>query len=306
MTFTKSLIAAGMLAALSGSAAAQSFYICPPISTDCTTSIDELGVDANATSYYASSGTNSSDTVVSVGDTVVDAGTGTTTLLFNGTSLSSNDGLFFQTGGPARNDDWTLTVEYDYLAQTVAAVTGAAGDGDRPVVLGNVDAANSQPIEIYYSDFGGSYSSPTLLAKLLPVSGTADGTSIFLTLEVSFDGVVDTALADGFFTFDGDTDDWYTLWANDAGSTDLLIQGVFDYNINSQTGSATPLSYDATGSYDAGTPGDTSDDFAYTLSRTTNLNGSVSFSIPEPTTIALMGAGLLGAGFAARRRNAKP
>ena len=319
--FAKRLTASAILAACAGSVQAADFYICPPVTSDrdpaCTSVITKLTVNVTPTSHYGSTGS------LQIGDTVIDNGTGYVTGLNAGADATTQDQLYndqdpdaYYTaqGEDGTSRAWHLSLDFDKLQQTVANFTiqndaddsGTATAGDTVTVFGGVtsaDAAASDPINLYYEDglrSGTSdYETATLLAQLLPVSGTADGNSLFLTLEVDFTNA-NATLADDFFWFEGDQfdteRDWYSLWQANQSSANpnpLLISAVFDYNITSIALQDDP------GTLFSGDP----DEFNYIFTRTSSADGSIIFQeAPEPGTLALIGAGLLGAGLTARRR----
>ena len=316
MNLTKKLLAGSILAAVSSSSFALDFYVCPPSASGnqsiCTSVFEEMGVYLQAVSLYTDVNGDSS---ISAGDSVIDYGSG----YVDGydpfaVGTSTTRGL---------NNDYFLVAQFDDLVQTVVQVddsTGGNGNGKGEVgeTVGIAAAFLSGTIDLYYQeDAGGTYAGANKIqvAQLDVVPGGSATIGNFVgLLEVNFDFVDPTNttqvdLVRNLFFFDRDGgESWYTLWETNQAlpadqQTDLLIQARFDTNIDNLLVEAVSNPLPSTANGVDGTGFIASD---YDFMRQTTLDGSIQFSIPEPGTLALIGAGMLGAGFAARRRNAKP
>lgn len=171
------------------------------------------------------------------------------------------------------NLNWNLTFDY-YLEGTVTA-TG-------------VDYTSGY-FDLFHNDLGGS----TQVARL-----EVTGSSLFLgdlvvqgnvTYDFDGDGIDDASpLAQGFFVDSTTGDRFYDRWLAGTGA-DVSFR--LDTNVNPPIPTADQLVPLA------------NDDGVW-LFRQTTLAGEVSFQVPAPGVLALMGFGLLSLGLSSRRRKA--
>lgn len=314
MNLTKKLLAGSILAAISTSSFALDFYVCPPSASGdqstCSSVFEAMTVNLDSVSLYKDLDSSNG---ISAGDSVIDYGSGFVTG-FTPWSFSTRNTT---TNNLGLTVNYGFDVQYDDLAQTVVLVDDSSGggtvDGNGEIgeQVGVAAAFVSGTIDLFYSD-GGTYTSPILVAQLDVIPGGSATVGNFVgQLEVNFDNVdaANQELVRDMFFFDRNGgESWYTLWETNQSlpaeqQTDILIRARFDTNIDDIEVLAVsdPLPTTQGGVDGSGFTG--SD---YDFMRTTNLDGSIQFNIPEPGTLALIGAGMLGAGFAARRRNAKP
>lgn len=291
MKLTSRILAGGVMLAASGSAFAADFYLCPPSAGGgCTDVFEQMTTYIASTSNYIDGNAGlgiAPDGGISVGDLVFDVGTG---------NVTGFQPFSFGDQTQAYGSSWILNASYSNLTQVVVAVDDSPlinvannGDGIGQVgeTVGVASAILSGTIDIYYQDTG-AYGTQELAAQLQVESGGfVTAGNLVANLSVDFSNVTDTTLAQQLFWFDKDGGiSWYDAWLENENSADpaaMLITARFDTNIDQLLVEA------GTGNFD--------------FMRSTDLDGSLRFDIPEPSTIALIGAGLLGAGFAARRRN---
>lgn len=293
MKLTSRILASSILLAASGSTFASDFYLCPPVGNDavnggCTGVFEQMTTFISSTSNYVDS---NNDGGISAGDLVLDVGAGNVTG-FQPLGLSQGYTSDVQFGG----NGWFLTASYDNLTQVVALVDDSTlinasnvtdGIGQIGETVGVAAAILSGTIKLFYQD-SGSYTSETLVAELnVEAGGFVTAGNLVANLSVDFSNVTETTLAQELFWFDRDGGiSWYDLWLENETAenpADPLISARFDTNVDQLLVEAGEGDFD--------------------FMRSTDLDGSLRFDIPEPSTIALIGAGLLGAGFAARRRN---
>lgn len=263
----------GALAVASGVAMADPFFICAPAGTGdgCTETILQFGLDWTAQSTYIDLDGNGVDTGDTVIDTVV-ANIGPPINLANYYGGMSLIPSFLGQDTAGYNQTWQLYFTYTLYGQVQSAgvpnpssILAAYGDGE---------------INIYYDttglprDPGGA----DPLVMTIDVTGSGGDIANFLLF-----GDVTSATAGRFFFPDG-TD------FNSLIGQGMVITARVDTNLD--TNQVPALS---------GTT--VIDGVTYnTYTRQATLNGSASFSVPEPMTLGLLGLGLLGMGFSRRHR----
>lgn len=292
----RGMTAAAMLFGISGVASAENFYLCPPntLATGCTTVFEEMTFNLfDVQSNYTDGPTldavaipqATADTGISPGDTVSDTGTGNVTSF--APLLGTSDTQFLNANIAAGG--YRLNLNIADLQQVVVLVddTGQAmvdGVGQIGETVGVAAQIVSGLIDILYQDTANDPApgDGTLVAQLqlIPGSGNATLANQIFEANVIFGGVLaaDVALAQSLFFFE-DNSSWYDRWV--AGG-DTKITARVDANNDS-----IPV--------EAGNAG-----FDYL--RQNDVDGSIAFRVPEPATVALLGASLLGMGAATRRR----
>jgi len=170
-------------------------------------------------------------------------------------------------------DDWGLSFDY----------TGLTGDFSSGIPVFNAGGY----VDLFYLQ--GSTSEQVLRLNIGGGGPALGETKMYGTIDYSWlVSATDTGNTDAdaktFFqsqvSSNGKTN-FYDIWAD---TTTQNIFWLFDFTIVGNND--TPFVGDAT-----------------SASRTTDLNGPLVFSVPEPTSIAIMGLGLLGLAGASRRRN---
>lgn len=282
-SFKKASLAAALL--LSSSAVmAQNFSLCvpdalfPAVNSGCTADADQMQVNIAATSFYEDIGPTGS---ISVGDNIVDKGTGNLGgLLLGGLNLAGTDPQGIGT-------TWRFNLDYDDLTsqveiiQEVVPIGAPNGEGEIGEIIQVAGAFTGGTIRVTYDDIlNDGVNEGAVLFDLLVTGGGISLATVELTGLVDFSAA--DAIAQNMFFFDDGTN-WYDLWLN-GGDPMLTIAARFDTNID-------PLAIAS------------SSDDAFDFERSSTLNGSVSYNrIPVPGTLAMLGLGLTGLGFARRRR----
>lgn len=267
---------------LAGAATADNFFLCPPAAGagNCTDVFEQM-------TFFVASESNYTDTdgsgSISVGDAVLDVGSGNISGFQPFTFGSTETQLY---GADPMVGGWILNVGFNNLTQVVVDVDDSSpgtssigmpdGEGQIGETVGVAALVLGGTIDLFYNDGGGD----RLVAQLSNLAGdTATIGDVVITAGVDFGNVAaaDVALAQGLFLFENGQS-WYDLW--NAGG-DMTISARVDSNVDQ---------LDVL----AGNPG-------FDFLRETELDGSVRFAVPAPGPLALLGLGLLGAGYARRK-----
>ena len=272
----KSLLAASILLA-AGNVSAGSFYLDPGVDYSATDSDQVCATCTSMKSQFTfqyesvtdindldANGIDSGDTLVTTAGLAV-GGLGTN----NVTGFTPNE-VFGANSNNNYGDDWLMSFSMSGLTGVVTGVTGAG-----------VPLFSYGPglLELFVT-FDGS-----TLINFMDVN-ILGGTSTGLGIEMV--GVADFTNVDGTYNnliHSGDADC--------AGST-----GFFDIWTN--CGAAMPISFFADFNTNV-TTSDFTDNGDGTFSVASNHDGSATFSVPEPGTLALVGMSLLMMGGMARR-----
>jgi len=258
----------------SGAAMADAFYLGSPDGTGngYTESITQLGLDWTALSTYYDLDGNGVDSEDKVVDTVVAdhrvSATKTLSDYFGGLSLIP---AYIGQDDEGYGQDWSLYFTYTLIGD-VFSVDGSD-------ILANY---TSGVIDIWYDTDGLPREPGTNDLKVMSLDITGSGGQL---LNFLLYAEVTEVLADRFFFEDG-TD------FNSLLGAGLEISARIDTNLD------TDLVPTAAGT------GTWNGKQVDVYERTATLNGSASFNVPEPGTLALLGLGLLG--LSAARRSKKP
>ncbi len=292
MNLKKTVLGLSLAASMGFAASANAAFVIDDVTIDFTsvggpvvTGIDAIGFnDAPFVSVLTDTDMNGLD----VGDFYTVTGKGAA-----GTLLDDIDGNisplgFGQTDGFELTFDFSVKVEITAITGSTISFKHLAGDDALRFYLDDLDAANAD---------GGSKSSPGTGA------GYTDGTLV-LTFDVEG---VEGGSVDVTSLFDGSDDALFSVSAVDTagifktasgdeftvGSTLAITDSNFDLDSNNND------ALDETRGGFGCTDANQSAGFFCGVE-----DGTVRFAVPEPGTLAIMGLGLLGLGWTARRKNA--
>jgi hypothetical protein len=210
------------------------------------------------------------------GSTFYETGNGTVSSLNNNSqTLTTFDGD--ELGG--FNTSYSLDYQYTDISGYFSA--------DGTPVFNSIFADSNNFIELY-ADNGTDPKEKVLQLNLLNGGPSLGNVSVWGEIDYSWYTDLDVntvSLIEGLFQLGDNT--FYELWNEEDPITDprLDISWLFDFNIPD----AVPYKFDVS---------------AQAINRTSNnLTGTISFAeIPEPSTIAILGLGLLGFAGASRRK----
>jgi len=286
-------------------------------------------IDSATSQYFDTNGTGGN---VDVGDFFVDTGS-TNPLTLNGTLLSTSECTVL--GIPGTETDcygttWNLTADYLLYGQVVDTGTGLAGGiGGGYFNINFNDLRSGTPTQV---------TSLAVVGSNGPID-TSVGVNIDGVVDYSFlGGAAPSSFVEDFFNFASpllvggvSSTNWYDLWAagmaadpkefvdvlavttlNGLAGQPLVEIETLSYGTDTDTLGLSGLSpfqsaLLETGLDNAGVPdtGAFINGTYLTTSRTgEKLSGNISATVAEPSSIAILGLGLLGFSGMARRRKA--
>ena len=242
--------------------------------TNITSKLNSFGIVGNTTGpsvaevYFgapaATPDVNIKDTATT-GEKNIDALNGTAD-----TNALNQSNIFFQ--------GWTLTFDY-YLEGTLTAGGPVFNDGYFDFFYDDLATALDEHIQVLHVDILGSVLSLASLDLKGLVNFDFDG-------DADLDELSDPFLA-AFWNFQtGTPSDWATLFANG-----VTINWALDTNVNPPFPTLTSLREFT----------NEKDDESFWVRQTT-LDSSIRHSVPEPSSIALLGLGLAGLAASLRKR----
>lgn len=241
------------------------------IDTNISSILQSYGVAAGANLYTSASGVPNS---VGLNGTTTTTGKDISTLNPLGTPDIQPDPTV-DTESLNQIGGWRLT--YDYYLEGKLGVGGATFD--------------TGYFNLYYDDLATAANENEQVLRVNVTGSTLELLNLDVFGLVSFDWDGDTvndcttAFCQNFWSFQtGSPNDWYSLVGTGVELTMRL-----DTNVNPPFPTLASL-------------GVTTDGQNGYWVRQTTLDGSVRFSVPEPGTLALLGLGLMGLGFSARRK----
>jgi hypothetical protein len=242
------------------------------IDTNISSILQSYGVAAGANLYTSASGVLNS---VGLNGTTEITGKDISTL--NPLGSPENGTAAFDTESLNATDGWRLT--YDYYLEGKLGAAGATFD--------------TGYFNLYYDDLATAADENEQVLRVNVTGSALQLLNLDVYGLVSFDWNSDnvndctTAFCQNFWNFQtGSPSDWYSLVG-----TGVELTMALDTNVDPPFPTLASL-------------GVTTDGQNGYWVRQTTLDGSVQFSVPEPGTLALLGLGLMGLGFSARRKRA--